>query len=148
MFKTLGRVFKYRPRQIYVYEVAEVARIGRTPSQAVNFEIFRLQKRNFSDEVSKSKVSQPEPGTETIFDKIISKEIKADIIFEDDKCLAFNDISPQAPVHFLVIPKKRLNMLDSCTKGDSDVRISHIYHFNYSKIAVSSKFAAKIRSLT
>lgn len=43
----------------------------------------------------------------TIFDKIVSKQIKADIIYEDDDCLALRDISPQAPVHFLVIPKAR-----------------------------------------
>ncbi|GFR43365.1 hypothetical protein Agub_g4436, partial [Astrephomene gubernaculifera] len=43
----------------------------------------------------------------TIFDKIISKEIPAKIIYEDDEALAFRDISPQAPVHFLVIPKKK-----------------------------------------
>jgi len=46
-------------------------------------------------------------GKPTIFDKIISKEIPANVIYEDDKCLAFRDISPQAPVHFLVIPKVR-----------------------------------------
>ncbi|CAM9905635.1 unnamed protein product [Ectocarpus sp. 4 AP-2014] len=46
-------------------------------------------------------------GEATIFDKIISKEIPADIIHEDELCLAFKDISPQAPVHFLVIPKSR-----------------------------------------
>eukprot|EP00638_Chattonella_subsalsa_P000110 CAMPEP_0117754686 /NCGR_PEP_ID=MMETSP0947-20121206/12968_1 /TAXON_ID=44440 /ORGANISM="Chattonella subsalsa, Strain CCMP2191" /LENGTH=373 /DNA_ID=CAMNT_0005573805 /DNA_START=141 /DNA_END=1262 /DNA_ORIENTATION=- len=44
---------------------------------------------------------------ETIFDKIIAKEIPSDILHEDDKCLAFRDINPQAPTHFLVIPKKR-----------------------------------------
>ncbi|KAH0714852.1 hypothetical protein KY284_007757 [Solanum tuberosum] len=43
----------------------------------------------------------------TIFDKIINKEIPADIIFEDDKVLAFRDINPQAPVHILLIPKVR-----------------------------------------
>ena len=42
----------------------------------------------------------------TIFDKIINKEIPATIIYEDEECLAFRDISPQGPVHFLVIPKK------------------------------------------
>lgn len=42
----------------------------------------------------------------TIFDKIISKEIPATIIYEDDDCLAFRDINPQGPIHFLVIPKK------------------------------------------
>eukprot|EP00640_Fibrocapsa_japonica_P004770 CAMPEP_0113937052 /NCGR_PEP_ID=MMETSP1339-20121228/3759_1 /TAXON_ID=94617 /ORGANISM="Fibrocapsa japonica" /LENGTH=137 /DNA_ID=CAMNT_0000939677 /DNA_START=205 /DNA_END=618 /DNA_ORIENTATION=+ /assembly_acc=CAM_ASM_000762 len=46
-------------------------------------------------------------GAETIFDKIIRKEIPADIIHEDDSCLAFRDVNPQAPVHFLVIPKVR-----------------------------------------
>lgn len=41
------------------------------------------------------------------FDKIISKEIPADIVYEDEDVLAFRDISPQAPVHVLVIPKLR-----------------------------------------
>ena len=44
-------------------------------------------------------------GGPTIFDKIISKQIPATIIYEDDTSLAFRDINPQAPVHFLVIPK-------------------------------------------
>ena len=44
----------------------------------------------------------------TIFQKIINKEIPADIIYEDDFCLAFRDISPQAPTHFLMIPKKEI----------------------------------------
>jgi histidine triad (HIT) family protein len=43
---------------------------------------------------------------ETIFSKIIRKEIPADIVYEDELALAFRDISPQAPVHILVIPKK------------------------------------------
>jgi histidine triad (HIT) family protein len=44
----------------------------------------------------------------TIFERIIAREIPADIVFEDDKCLAFRDIAPQAPVHVLVIPKKKI----------------------------------------
>jgi histidine triad (HIT) family protein len=44
----------------------------------------------------------------TIFDKIINKEIPATIIYEDELALAFNDINPQAPTHFLVIPKVRI----------------------------------------
>jgi histidine triad (HIT) family protein len=44
--------------------------------------------------------------TETIFSKIIRKEIPADIVYEDDLALAFKDLHPQAPVHILVIPKK------------------------------------------
>lgn len=42
----------------------------------------------------------------SIFSKIIDREISADIVYEDDVCLAFHDISPQAPIHVLVIPKK------------------------------------------
>jgi histidine triad (HIT) family protein len=42
---------------------------------------------------------------ETIFSKIISKEVKADIVFESDSVMAFNDINPQAPVHILIVPK-------------------------------------------
>ena len=46
---------------------------------------------------------------ETIFSKIISKEIPADIVFENDNILAFRDINPQAPVHILIIPKIELS---------------------------------------
>jgi len=44
----------------------------------------------------------------TIFERIIAREIPAEIVFEDDRCLAFRDIAPQAPVHVLVIPKKKI----------------------------------------
>jgi histidine triad (HIT) family protein len=47
------------------------------------------------------------PNAPTFFDKLVSKEIPADIIYEDDLVMAFNDISPQGPVHFLVIPKNK-----------------------------------------
>ncbi len=43
---------------------------------------------------------------ETIFSKIIRREIAADIVYEDEVCLAFNDVAPQAPVHILVIPRE------------------------------------------
>ncbi|ELU06925.1 hypothetical protein CAPTEDRAFT_184620 [Capitella teleta] len=45
-------------------------------------------------------------GSPTIFSKIIDRSIPAEILHEDDQCLAFRDIEPQSPVHFLVIPKK------------------------------------------
>lgn len=44
----------------------------------------------------------------TIFKKIINKEIPAEIVYEDEQCLAFRDVNPQAPVHILVIPKKEI----------------------------------------
>ncbi len=49
--------------------------------------------------------------TETIFSKIIRREIPADIVYEDNLCLAFRDVNPQAPVHVLVIPKEPLAKL-------------------------------------
>jgi len=47
-------------------------------------------------------------GDGTIFDGIIKGEVDADVLFEDDSVMAFRDINPQAPVHFLVIPKERI----------------------------------------
>ena len=49
---------------------------------------------------------------DTIFKKIIDKEIPADIVYEDDDVLAFKDISPQAPIHILVIPKQEIATLN------------------------------------
>ena len=56
--------------------------------------------------------------SETIFSKIIDREIPADIIYEDDLCLAFKDVNPQAPTHFLVIPKKPIPKLSDAEQGD------------------------------
>lgn len=57
----------------------------------------------------------------TIFTKIIQKEIPATILHEDDLCLAFRDIAPQAPTHFLVIPKKEITSMADLTKEDADI---------------------------
>ena len=59
--------------------------------------------------------------TETIFDKIISKEIPADIVYEDNNFLAFNDINPQAPIHILVIPKKNIPSINNLELSDSNL---------------------------
>jgi histidine triad (HIT) family protein len=47
-------------------------------------------------------------GNDTIFGKIIRREIPANIVYEDDLCLAFHDVQPQAPVHILLIPKQAI----------------------------------------
>uniref|UniRef100_A0A673CEG0 Uncharacterized HIT-like protein Synpcc7942_1390 n=1 Tax=Sphaeramia orbicularis TaxID=375764 RepID=A0A673CEG0_9TELE len=57
----------------------------------------------------------------TIFSKVIDKSIPADIIYEDDKCLAFRDISPQAPVHFLVIPRIPIPRISEAKDDDAEV---------------------------
>lgn len=54
----------------------------------------------------------------TLFKKIIDKEIPADIVYEDERCVAFRDINPQAPVHILVIPKKEISNLVAATSED------------------------------
>jgi len=54
----------------------------------------------------------------TIFGKIINKEIPANIVYEDEHCLAFRDINPQAPTHVLLIPKKEIPRLADATAED------------------------------
>ncbi|MEQ8426341.1 MAG: histidine triad nucleotide-binding protein [Gammaproteobacteria bacterium] len=58
--------------------------------------------------------------SDTLFTKIINREIPADIVYEDDLCLAFRDINPQAPVHILVVPKKPVpRVIDANTDDQS-----------------------------
>ena len=57
----------------------------------------------------------------TLFKKIIDREVPAKIAYEDDLCLAFHDIAPQAPTHVLVIPKKEIASLASA--GDDDMQL-------------------------
>lgn len=54
----------------------------------------------------------------TIFQKIIDHQIPADIVFEDDQCLAFRDINPQAPTHVLIIPRRAIRSLADATDAD------------------------------
>jgi len=57
--------------------------------------------------------------SDTLFDKIIRREIPADIVYEDDDVLAFRDINPQAPVHVLFIPKQALATLNELSAGNA-----------------------------
>jgi histidine triad (HIT) family protein len=72
---------------------------------------------------------------ETLFSKIIQRQIPADIIYEDDDALAFRDINPQAPVHFLVIPKKPIAKLSDAETGDQAL-LGHL-------LLVANKVAAQ-----
>ena len=56
--------------------------------------------------------------SQTLFEKIIAREIPADIVYEDDLCLAFKDINPQAPIHVLVIPKKVIPRIGEADDSD------------------------------
>ena len=55
-----------------------------------------------------------------LFCKIASGAIPASRVFEDDVCIAFNDISPQAPTHILIIPRQHIDSLDKAQTGDRD----------------------------
>ena len=56
--------------------------------------------------------------SDTLFSKIIDREIPADIVYEDELCLAFRDVNPQAPVHILVVPKKSIAMVSEALEED------------------------------
>ena len=72
---------------------------------------------------------------ETLFSKIIKREIPADIIYEDDDALAFRDINAQAPLHFLVIPKKPIAKL-SDAQAEDQALLGHL-------LLVANKVAAQ-----
>ena len=76
----------------------------------------------------------PQEATEdTNFGQIIRKEIPADIVYEDDLCLAFRDITPQAPTHILIIPKKPIPKLAAAQPEDKAL-LGHLL-FTASQIA-------------
>jgi histidine triad (HIT) family protein len=62
----------------------------------------------------------------TIFKRIIDREIPAKIVYEDEHCLAFEDIRPVAPTHLVVIPKKEIASVDEVTEADAQV-IGHLF---------------------
>src|SRR5688500_6917817 len=61
----------------------------------------------------------------TIFEKIIDREIPAKIVYEDDLCLAFHDVTPQAPTHVLLIPKKEIPSIDHF-ETDDQLLLGHL----------------------
>ena len=67
------------------------------------------------------KVAEP-----TIFKRIIDGEIPAEIVYEDDLCLAFTDINPQSPTHLLVIPRKEIPSLDALEDEDQAL-VGHLH---------------------
>ncbi|MBQ1476036.1 MAG: histidine triad nucleotide-binding protein [Firmicutes bacterium] len=63
--------------------------------------------------------------SDCLFCKIIAEEIPSNKVYEDDEILAFNDVAPQAPVHFLIVPKKHMASLDDTTDEDAAL-LAHI----------------------
>ncbi|XP_037535518.1 histidine triad nucleotide-binding protein 1 [Nematolebias whitei] len=70
-----------------------------------------------ADETAKAQTARP--GGDTIFGKIVRKEIPANLVYEDDLCVAFHDVAPQAPTHILVVPKKTIVQLSQAEDDDA-----------------------------
>ncbi len=83
---------------------------------------------------------------ETIFSKIIRKEIPAKIVFEDDLCLAFFDVAPQAPVHILIVPKKPIRSI--ATLGADDATLVGHLLFKAQEIATEQGLEEGYRVVT
>merc|ERR1719277_1676791 len=85
------------------------------------------------EEVEKAKVAAAAANAQdtappTIFDKIIKKQIPSDTVYEDDFCLAFRDVNPQAPTHILVIPKARDGLTQlSNARDDQEGLLGHLF---------------------
>lgn len=62
----------------------------------------------------------------TIFQQIIDREMDADIVHEDDQCVAFRDINPQAPTHILIVPRKPIPSIDDLSEEDKEL-VGHLY---------------------
>ena len=62
----------------------------------------------------------------TIFKRIIDGEIPANVVYEDEQCLAFHDVTPQTPVHILVIPKKEIASIDDLSAEDEQL-VGHLF---------------------
>ena len=79
--------------------------------------------------------------SDCLFCKIINGDIPCDKVYEDDKVLAFNDIDPQAPVHFLVIPKQHIKSSAEITEENSSI-VAHIFEV-IAKIAAQKGISEK-----
>jgi histidine triad (HIT) family protein len=65
------------------------------------------------------------PNEKTLFQKICEKQIPATIVFEDDRCVAFRDISPQAPVHILIVPRKAVTRV-GLAEAEDEALLGHL----------------------
>ena len=60
--------------------------------------------------------------SDTLFQKIIDRELPADIVYEDETSLVFRDINPVAPTHLLIIPKKQISMIAEAEEADQELQ--------------------------
>ena len=81
--------------------------------------------------------------SETLFTKIINREIPADIVYEDDQCLAFRDINPQAPMHILIVPKKPIPKVAEA--GEEDQTLMGHLMLKAGQIAIKEGYGEAFR---
>ena len=84
-------------------------------------------------------LSAPMPD-KTLFEKICDKEIPATVVFEDERCVAFRDISPQAPLHILIIPRKPVSRI-GLAEDEDEALLGHLL-LTAAKVARSEGVAA------
>ena len=80
---------------------------------------------------------------DTVFGKIIAGEIPADVVYEDDLCLAFRDVNPKAPTHILLVPKKPITQLSEADQEDQSL-LGHLM-LTAGKIAEDEGFGHAFR---
>lgn len=97
--------------------------------------ITRISRRLFCESIRSKEFLGAKPEGETIFDKIIRGEIPSTVVYEDEKVLAFKDISPKAPVHILLIPKIKDGLLNLATAEDRHKEILGYLLLKTSEIA-------------
>ncbi|XP_025708681.1 adenosine 5'-monophosphoramidase HINT2 isoform X2 [Callorhinus ursinus] len=73
------------------------------------------------NEVAKAQQTAPRGAAPTVFSRILDRSLPADILYEDKQCLVFRDVAPQAPVHFLVIPKKPIPRISQAEEEDQQL---------------------------
>ena len=108
---------------------------------------FRRKMSNLVDEAAAARIASSSdpainPQAPTFFDKLVAKQIPSTILYEDSECMAFRDINPQAPVHFLVIPKNKdgMNRLSNMREDQQGI-VGHLMYVAQ-KVAHSEGCAA------
>ncbi|CAH1726779.1 adenosine 5'-monophosphoramidase HINT1 [Aphis gossypii] len=110
-------MYAFSRKLLNFVSLVQISNISKCSYRTSSYNFTRISSPSFKmSEVEKSSIASP--GGDTIFGKILRKEIPCDFIYEDDRCVAFHDINAQAPVHFLVIPRKPIEMLSVADSSD------------------------------
>ncbi|XP_025412976.1 histidine triad nucleotide-binding protein 1 [Sipha flava] len=134
-------MFTYSRKLLNFVSLIQIGNFSKCGYRTNTHNCFWISRFKMSDEVEKA--STAFVGGDTIFGKILRKEIPCDFIYEDDRCVAFHDLNPQAPVHFLVIPRKPIEMLAAADDSDESL-LGHLM-LVASKVAKEQKLDSGFR---